>query len=143
MLVSKAVQVFVTAYNTLIILNSFIHNSSLMESAPNNASAKIISALIIGLIVGFIAGAFWQERRSGAVLETTAAKQTGTTEKKTEVTVDAATASAQSAQIKVNEKSQSAAAVAAVTAMPSSAFPAEIAVAEQAAGSTVAIALLE
>lgn len=34
-----------------------------MEPTPNNASAKIISALIIGLIVGFVAGAFWQERR--------------------------------------------------------------------------------
>lgn len=33
--------------------------------APNNntAGAKIVSALIIGLIVGFGAGAFWQERR--------------------------------------------------------------------------------
>ena len=37
-----------------------------MQPTNNSASAKIISALIIGLIVGFVAGAFWQERRGGA-----------------------------------------------------------------------------
>lgn len=40
-----------------------------MEPTPNNASAKIISALIIGLIVGFVAGAFWQERRLNSRLD--------------------------------------------------------------------------
>lgn len=34
-----------------------------MEPQTNSATAKIVSALIIGLIVGFVAGAFWQERR--------------------------------------------------------------------------------
>ncbi len=34
-----------------------------MEPTTNNASTKIISALIIGLLVGFFAGVFWQERR--------------------------------------------------------------------------------
>lgn len=37
-----------------------------MEPTSSNASAKVISALIIGLIVGFVAGAFWQERRLGS-----------------------------------------------------------------------------
>lgn len=36
-----------------------------MEPATHNASAKIVGALIIGLLVGFAAGVFWQERRSG------------------------------------------------------------------------------
>src|SRR3989344_1682671 len=35
-----------------------------MEPQTNNASAKIITALIIGLLVGFAAGVFWQGRRS-------------------------------------------------------------------------------
>ncbi|MDO8594305.1 MAG: hypothetical protein Q7R93_02200 [bacterium] len=39
-----------------------------MEPTTNNASAKIISALIIGLIVGFLAGAFWQNRRADGVV---------------------------------------------------------------------------
>lgn len=34
-----------------------------MEPHTSSGTAKIISALIIGLIVGFAAGAFWQERR--------------------------------------------------------------------------------
>jgi len=44
-----------------------------MEPTSSNASAKVISALIIGLIVGFVAGAFWQERRLGPAEEPTAA----------------------------------------------------------------------
>lgn len=46
-----------------------------MEPTTNsNASTKIISALIIGLLVGFFAGVFWQARRAGtAPLEETAA----------------------------------------------------------------------
>jgi len=33
-------------------------------TTTSSASAKVISALIIGLIVGFAAGVFWQDRRS-------------------------------------------------------------------------------
>lgn len=44
-----------------------------MESTQaNNASAKIVSALIIGLLVGFAAGVFWQSRRA-PISETMAA----------------------------------------------------------------------
>lgn len=39
-----------------------------MEPTPNKTSAKITVALIIGLLVGFTAGMFWQERRSGSLL---------------------------------------------------------------------------
>lgn len=35
-----------------------------MEPTTNNGGGKIITALIIGLLVGFTAGVFWQERRS-------------------------------------------------------------------------------
>lgn len=51
-----------------------------MEPTPSNASAKIVSALIIGLLVGFAAGAFWQERRSRSLLDdvsSTQARETG------------------------------------------------------------------
>lgn len=34
-----------------------------MQPENNSAGAKIVTALIIGLIIGFGAGAFWQERR--------------------------------------------------------------------------------
>lgn len=36
-----------------------------MEPTASNASGKIVGALIIGLLVGFAAGVFWQERRTG------------------------------------------------------------------------------
>ena len=36
-----------------------------MQPENNSASAKVVTALIIGLIIGFGAGAFWQERRLG------------------------------------------------------------------------------
>ncbi len=36
-----------------------------MEPTTNSASGKIITALIIGLLVGFAMGVFWQSRRSG------------------------------------------------------------------------------
>lgn len=51
-----------------------------MEPTTNNTSAKIIGALIIGLLVGFSAGVFWQERRSGIALpkEDTSAATTQT-----------------------------------------------------------------
>ncbi len=50
-----------------------------MEPTNGNPSAKIITALIIGLLVGFAAGVFWQARRfptsapdtTAAVLEST------------------------------------------------------------------------
>ncbi len=38
-----------------------------MEPTTPNASGKIITALIIGLLVGFAMGVFWQSRRSGSV----------------------------------------------------------------------------
>ncbi len=34
-----------------------------MEPSTNNASGKIITALIIGLLIGFASGVFWKERR--------------------------------------------------------------------------------
>ncbi len=37
-----------------------------MEPTTNSASGKIITALIIGLLVGFAMGVFWQDRRAGA-----------------------------------------------------------------------------
>lgn len=52
-----------------------------MESTNGNSSAKIITALIIGLIVGFLAGAFWQARRTNLVTGDTTVKTV-----KTEVT---------------------------------------------------------
>jgi hypothetical protein len=36
-----------------------------MEPTKNNATGRITAALIIGLLVGFTAGVFWEERRSG------------------------------------------------------------------------------
>jgi hypothetical protein len=51
----------------------------------NNASAKVVSALIIGLIVGFVAGAFWQERRLNS-RETPAIEDTVTTLGETKAT---------------------------------------------------------
>ncbi|HBV01708.1 MAG TPA: hypothetical protein DEF00_05015 [Candidatus Taylorbacteria bacterium] len=47
-----------------------------MEPTPNKASAKITTALIIGLLVGFTAGMFWQERRSGSLLLNNASTKT-------------------------------------------------------------------
>lgn len=45
-----------------------------MEPASENVSGKIVTALIIGLLVGFAAGAFWQARRlSSPVSQSTAA----------------------------------------------------------------------
>ncbi len=41
-----------------------------IEPATNSASAKVITALIIGLLVGFAAGVFWQDRRGGNALPT-------------------------------------------------------------------------
>lgn len=35
-----------------------------MEPTTNSASGKITAALVIGLLVGFSAGVFWQERRA-------------------------------------------------------------------------------
>lgn len=39
-----------------------------MEPATQNTSGKIIVSLIIGLILGFAAGAFWESRRSAVEL---------------------------------------------------------------------------
>lgn len=38
------------------------------EDNKNSVSAKVVTALIIGLILGFAAGAFWQGRRNSAPL---------------------------------------------------------------------------
>ncbi|MSU55886.1 MAG: hypothetical protein EXS51_01050 [Candidatus Taylorbacteria bacterium] len=40
-----------------------------MEPTQSNASGKIITALIIGLLVGFATGVFWQARRTGDVVK--------------------------------------------------------------------------
>jgi hypothetical protein len=44
-------------------------SSDPLQPQPENASAatKVIVALIIGLLIGFAAGAFWQERRLSSV----------------------------------------------------------------------------
>lgn len=42
-----------------------------MEPKGNNATGKITTALIIGLLVGFTAGMFWQERRGAVVVQDT------------------------------------------------------------------------
>lgn len=61
-----------------------------MERENNSTSAKVVTALIIGLIIGFGSGAFWQERRLESAIaedtasavekkeESVAAKKTGT-----------------------------------------------------------------
>lgn len=51
-----------------------------MEPTTSNASAKIVGALIIGLLVGFTAGVFWQERRTGGALRESTALDTPETE---------------------------------------------------------------
>jgi len=75
-----------------------------MESTVNdNPSAKIITALIIGLIVGFLAGAFWQARRiSTPVTDTTAAAIESTGTNKTALDTTAKN------ETKVNEKKETA-----------------------------------
>ncbi len=37
-----------------------------MEQTPSNPTAKIVIALVIGFIVGFALGAFWQSRRAAS-----------------------------------------------------------------------------
>lgn len=66
-----------------------------MEKENNSTSAKVVTALIIGLIIGFGAGAFWQaERRGSAVTEGTATvvdkKEAPVAAAKTETKQDAA-----------------------------------------------------
>lgn len=55
-----------------------------MEPTVSGASGKIVGALIIGLLVGFAAGVFWQQRRTSVppTMKNTAANVLGT---KTEV----------------------------------------------------------
>ena len=56
-----------------------------MEPTTNNGGGKIVTALIIGLLVGFTAGVFWQERRSGADEKSIAETEKTTEEKSGEV----------------------------------------------------------
>lgn len=63
-----------------------------MEPTTSNASGKIVGALIIGLLVGFAAGVFWQERRSGREPREGAALDTSGTETDTEKTAATSTA---------------------------------------------------
>lgn len=65
-----------------------------MEPTTSNASGKIIGALIIGLLVGFTAGVFWQERRSGTEPREGAALDTSGTETDTEKVAATSTAAA-------------------------------------------------
>lgn len=53
-----------------------------MEPTTNSASGKIITALIIGLLVGFAMGVFWQSRRSGGapITDTTTASAKDSTD---------------------------------------------------------------
>ncbi len=50
-----------------------------MEPTTASASGKIITALIVGLLVGFAAGVFWQDRRSANVEADTSAEAVATT----------------------------------------------------------------
>ena len=52
-----------------------------MEPTTNNGGGKIITALIIGLLVGFTVGVFWQERRSNSDPESLGEKVKVTEEK--------------------------------------------------------------
>ena len=102
-----------------------------MEPTSSNASAKVISALIIGLIVGFVAGAFWQERRLGPAEATTAeaAKETEVAaEKKAEAVVQK---DEKTASDKKSEVVEQAAAVGASLTLGSTPT---LSVADQAAG---------
>lgn len=109
-----------------------------MEPNGSNVSAKVISALIIGLIVGFVAGAFWQERRLStpasddvaAVEETKSAEKGTTTPKTSEV--------AKEKDTKTDVKSQAAAVVKSVV---SSDGAAEVTAADQSAGSKVSVSV--
>ncbi|OHA21024.1 MAG: hypothetical protein A2849_01815 [Candidatus Taylorbacteria bacterium RIFCSPHIGHO2_01_FULL_51_15] len=47
-----------------------------MEPTTSNASGKIIAALLIGLLIGFVAGVFWQDRRAGSDKKETTSSQT-------------------------------------------------------------------
>lgn len=92
-----------------------IHSSMSMEPNTNNASGKIITALIIGLIVGFLAGAFWQARRLPTSASDTAAAVLESASTGTAV-LDASAKE----ETKVNAKKETAGdAKAAVTGVPS------------------------
>ncbi|MEK7208200.1 MAG: hypothetical protein AAB699_01470 [Patescibacteria group bacterium] len=113
-----------------------------MQPTNNSASAKVISALILGLIVGFVAGAFWQERRQGAVRpseETAAvgaveakqeAKMEGKKEERLASAGDAALASSTAAVLATNQSAGSAVIVSQVV----SAEPVWVAVREERNG---------
>lgn len=105
-----------------------------MEPAQSSATAKIISALIVGLIVGFGAGAFWQERRPSNELprEGVAAGGTTLSEKKAEMKQGAAAMeSVQAAPIGGKSKAEAPAAKS-----PSAALLVE----DQTAGASVEVA---
>ena len=57
-----------------------------MEPTNANLSAKVIGALIIGLLVGFSAGVFWQERRGSMAPKEDTSATVLQTEVKGEVT---------------------------------------------------------
>jgi hypothetical protein len=117
-----------------------------MEPVANNASAKIISALIIGLIVGFVGGVFWQDRRDdGAKQKEVAAeiiKETKEMKSAADSKVAPGTAAAAAVAAEAAREKERPTVTAITASTPAAPIPAEIAVAEQAAGGTVAIALL-
>lgn len=78
-----------------------------MEPTANNASTKIIAALIIGLLVGFAAGVFWQDRRTGA-------EAVSTTVERNDTISEEATASAMAATSNSNEDTKATTTVPAV-----------------------------
>lgn len=116
-----------------------------MEPTSSNASAKIISALIIGLIVGFIAGAFWQARRlSAPASDTTAAVVEVTTEGKKETPIKPLEAIKTEVKTEAKAVTPSTVPVTAVktTVIPaSSATSAELSVADQTAGSVTLVSV--
>jgi len=111
-------------------------------TTSGSSSAKIITALIIGLIVGFLAGAFWQARRlSAPALDTTAAALESAT---TKATLDADAKK----DIKLSEKKEPAGeAKSAATAVTSVVTPATssgtltLKVIDQQAGDNVAVSV--
>lgn len=100
-----------------------------MEQNNNSTSAKIVTSLIIGLIVGFVAGAFWQDRRNS---ELVSLKE----EETTEVSVQETAAENKSIEEMISAAVQNAGIPAPIVAN------AAILVGDQTAGGTVVISQL-
>lgn len=106
-----------------------------MEPTPNNTSSKIVSALVIGIIIGFIAGTFWQERRLSAPVSDNMA----TTEEEETAMVEEVSLSGDT---ETTASDQTAAVVSAISVESSSVVLAEIAASDQIAGDSAIVSIL-